>query len=294
MPFNVTVRNVVFTAVDDSETDLISYDDTWAHVTTGIDPDPDETYNQTGSIGRVHSSLTFNFQGIAIIAGATFPSPLPPNANQTLPNVTVTLDSNTPTRVSIASTPGDAFFSAVPLLPSVPHTLTITVDEATDAFPFILDALVYVPPQDLAQAQVAAPTPSPSPAGASSSSDDAQEARFNDILSQLLSARAAKNGPPVGAIVGGTIGGVVLLALLASAVWYFYVRPRRKGGRAFFYAPGKVSDMLADEYDLKPNPFPLDAAPAAPTRSLSFSSTSSRVNAEPLPAGERRTLAGNH
>ncbi|KAI0674024.1 hypothetical protein C8Q78DRAFT_1076968 [Trametes maxima] len=289
MPFNVTVRNVVFTAIDDSETDLISYDDTWTHVTTGIDSNPDDTYNQTGSIGRVHSSLTFNFQGIAIIAGATFPSPLPPNANQTLPNVTVTLDNNTPTRVSIASTPGDAFFSAVPLLPTVPHTLTITVDEATDAFPFILDALVYVPPQDLAQ--VSAPSPSPSPAGAASSSDDAQEARFNDILSQLLSARASKNGPPVGAIVGATIGGVILLAVLGSAVWYFYIRPRRKGGRAFFYAPGKVSDMLADEYDLKPSPFPLDASPAVPTRSLSFSSTSSHANAEPPALGERRALA---
>lgn len=81
-----------------------------------------------------------------------------------------------------------------------------------------------------------------------SGADAAKQQQIQNLINQLKVAQQKERGPPVAAIVGGTIGGVVLLSLIAYAVWYVYIRPRRQGGRAFFYAPAKASDMLEGEF----------------------------------------------
>lgn len=99
--------------------------------------------------------------------------------------------------------------------------------------------------QDVAQAYNASSSAS---IDAASGADGAKQQQIQNLINQLKVAQQKERGPPVAAIVGGTIGGVVLLSLISYAVWYFYVRPRRNGGRAFFYAPAKASDMLEGEF----------------------------------------------
>ncbi|KAH9854478.1 hypothetical protein C2E23DRAFT_726872 [Lenzites betulinus] len=270
MAVNITVDGVTITFVDSTETSLIAYDDTWheipaSNLSGGADGGP--SYG-----GQVGSSLSFNFTGYAMFAAATFPSVLPPNANQTLPNVTVSLDGSTPTRVSIANQDGEPFFKSGPISP-ITHTFSVTVDEATDEFPFILDGFGYVPIQDLEQAY--SPQASQTPVTGLDNALDANQTQIEiqNLLQKLVEAQRKSNGPPVAAIVGGTIGGVILILGIASAVWYFVIRPRRNGGRAFFYAPAKASDMLQDEFDLDPEPYPLLASTRSASPPLSIHHT---------------------
>ncbi|KAI0829128.1 hypothetical protein BC628DRAFT_1417463 [Trametes gibbosa] len=252
MPLNITVNGVTVTIVDSTESSIITYDSTWhevpaANLSGGADGGPSYA-------GRVGSSLSFSFTGYALLAVATFPSPLPPNSNQTLPNVTVTLDDSVPARVTIANQDSDPFFSAVPIAPTA-HTFSVTVDEATEEFPFIFDGFMYVPIQDIEQAYNT--QASQTSTTNADTALDANELQIQTLLQQLVEARKKQSGPPVAAIVGGTIGVVILILIVATAVWYFLIRPRRKGGRPFFYAPAKASDMLQDEFDLDPEPYPL-------------------------------------
>ncbi|OJT05635.1 hypothetical protein TRAPUB_3558 [Trametes pubescens] len=239
---NTTINGISINLVLSNDVPRIAYDNTWQLIPkSGLD---NGSASDAAYAGQPGSTLSFDFTGIALLAGSTLPATLPANANQTLPNVTITLDDQSPTRASAARTAGDAFFSAGPIAPGA-HKLTITVDDASPEFPFILDAIAYLPVQDVAQAYN--PQSSAS-ANATSGADAAKQKQLEDLISQLRLANQKERGPPVAAIVGGTIGGVVLLSLISYAIWYVYIRPRRKGGRAFFYAPAKASDMLEGEF----------------------------------------------
>ncbi|EIW63710.1 uncharacterized protein TRAVEDRAFT_41140 [Trametes versicolor FP-101664 SS1] len=262
---NVTVNGISINLIASNDSS-IAYDDTWQLIPrSGLNSN---TTSDAAYAGQPGSTLSFDFTGIALLAASTLPATLPANANQTLPNVTITLDDQPPTRASAARTAGDAFFSAGPISAGA-HKLSITVDDASPEFPFILDVLAYFPVQDVAQAYNASSSAS---IDAASGADAAKQQQIQNLINQLKVAQQKERGPPVAAIVGGTIGGVVLLSLISYAVWYLYVRPRRNGGRAFFYAPAKASDMLEGEFDLDSDPYPLLSSKTGQPRSPSLDS----------------------
>lgn len=51
---------------------------------------------------------------------------------------------------------------------------------------------------------------------------------------------------PVGPIVGGVVGGIAGIAILALALWYF-LRKRSSGGRAYYFDKPTAGDMLSGE-----------------------------------------------
>lgn len=120
------------------------------------------------------------------------------------------------------------------------HTATLTVLEQTDAFPFALDFFVYAGPYD-----VTVPVGDTQPL---SDNGSASSTGFlNGLLPDIEKAESKSSGPPVGPIVGGVIGGLALIGIVSLVVWYLFIRPRRRGGRPFFYAPAKISDILSSE-----------------------------------------------
>lgn len=127
------------------------------------------------------------------------------------------------------------------------HTVTLTVLEQTDAFPFVLDFFVYAGPDD-----VTIPIGDTQPL-----SDDGSASStgfLNGLLPDIEKAENSNSGPPVGPIVGGVIGGLALIGIVSLVVWYLFVRPRRRGGRPFFYAPAKISDILSSEIGQRISP----------------------------------------
>ncbi|KAH9850331.1 hypothetical protein C2E23DRAFT_887492 [Lenzites betulinus] len=179
------------------------------------------------------------------------------------PNVSISIDSGAPITVTVPVSSEDLFFNVTDL-PVGQHTVKFTVLNFTDDFPFALDAVVYAGPTDVTV-----------PVGSSVSSQQAGTSGFLQGLIPADLENTKSSGPPVGPIVGGVIGGTALLAMIGLVVWYMFIRPRRRGGRPFFYAPAKISDMLSSETaDAKPDPYPLMAPTngAPPPRSMTQNS----------------------
>ncbi|KAI0833434.1 hypothetical protein BC628DRAFT_21664 [Trametes gibbosa] len=224
---------------DDADTKAITYQGLWLHATSAFN----DSYKDTGSLAeKVGATASFTF---AVAAAAAMPTQISDNAVLFPPNVSVSIDSGAPVIVTVPLSNEDVFFFN-PNLTVGQHTVEFTVVNFTDDFPFALDAMIYAGPTDVTV-----------PVGSSVSGQDADTSGFlQGLLPELEKAKSS--GPPVGPIVGGVIGGTALLAIIGLVVWYLFIRPRRRGGRPFFYAPAKISDMLSSETaDAKPEPYPL-------------------------------------
>ncbi|KAI0671697.1 hypothetical protein C8Q78DRAFT_792008 [Trametes maxima] len=276
MPDSFTEGDLIVYAADDADLNSITYNGQWAHLGRSFNA----SYMDTGSIGVVGSSASMNFTGLAVLLYNAIPSDLTPTQRLTPPNVTVSLDNNTPTHVTVTTGNDDPFFQAGPLNAGTQHTITVTIDAQTDDFPFALDLVAYggfrnqSQPQGqqiIAQGQNAS--------GILGSSDGITGASPSGSQSK-------SSGPPVGPIVGGVVGGTALLVLIALAVWYVFVRPRRQGGRAFFYAPGNITDILSSETEVKPDPYQV----GIPTTS---NGPTSQASSQALLAHRQTTLASS-
>lgn len=109
------------------------------------------------------------------------------------------------------------------------HTLVINVTRASDAAPFLLDYIGYIPLSNTTNSTSATSSSLPSSSAASTSTPS-------------TSSVSSKLTTPVGAIVGGTIGGVALIVITILGI--LLLRSRRRGGRAYFYGAERTSDML--------------------------------------------------
>ncbi|KAI0359912.1 hypothetical protein OH77DRAFT_1434300 [Trametes cingulata] len=260
MPDSLTDGDLIVYVADDGDLASISYTGAWQHHVEA-DKDFDDPLNSTVSLPlELKASATVNFTGVAVVAVAGVPLTINSTAARfSPPNLTVTLDGNTPTKVTVPLSTDVPLFKAGPLNADLPHTLTITVDAQTDDFPFALDGIAYAAFRN----QTKPPSQAVLPAGGNSSG----------LLQGLLPGEAGaqgkkEDGLPVGPIVGGVIGGAALLVIVSLVVWYLFIRPRRRGGRAFFYAPAKITDMLSGETaDSKPEPYPLNLPSTTPTMS---------------------------
>lgn len=101
------------------------------------------------------------------------------------------------------------YFSIEDLDGSVEHSLEIRVLNATQQYPFILDAILYVPSNRgaLPATQSFLTTVLPTQTGAST---DSTVTKSSSV--------------PVGPIVGGVIGGLALLLATSIAVWHLCFR----------------------------------------------------------------------
>ncbi|CDO75552.1 hypothetical protein BN946_scf184883.g14 [Trametes cinnabarina] len=246
MAESASIDGLLIYAADDTDFDSILYggkDIVWEHRGFGWN----DAFNDTASEGAPGGIVTMNFTGIVVLAFAALPANLSSHDSDSPPNVTVRLDRDTPTKVTIPVATETPFFQAGPLNDGIPHSISITIDEATDPFPFALDLIAYAVYQNTTKPQSQTSVP--------------VDGNTATIIQGLLSSKDAAqkdNGPPIGPIVGGVIGGTALIAIVSLVVWYLFIRPRRRGGRAFFYAPAKISDMLSGETaDVKPDPYPL-------------------------------------
>lgn len=227
--------------------------------------------------------------GTLVAAAAAMPAQLTAADALSPPNVSISIDSGAPVTVTVPVSSDDLFFNVTDLAVGQ-HTVKFTVLNFTDDFPFALDAIVYAGPTDVTV-----------PIGSSVSSQDAGTSGFLQGIIPADLEDSKSSGPPVGPIVGGVIGGTALLAMLGLVVWYLFIRPRRRGGRPFFYAPAKISDMLSSETgrssllvllrdmlmltpspaiaDAKPDPYPLMAPTngAPPPRSMTQTSGIARL-----------------
>ncbi|KAI0649161.1 hypothetical protein C8Q79DRAFT_495204 [Trametes meyenii] len=277
MPDSFTEGDLIVYAADDADLNSITYNGQWAHLGRGFNA----SYMDTGSIGVVGSSASMNFTGLAVLLYNAIPADLTPTQRLNPPNVTVSLDGNTPTRVTVTTGNDDPFFQAGPLNAGTQHTITVTIDAQTDDFPFALDLVAYggfrnqSQPQGqqiIAQGQNAS--------GILGSSDG--------LTASPSASQSKSSGPPVGPIVGGVVGGTALLVLIALAVWYVFVRPRRQGGRAFFYAPGNITDILSSETEAKPDPYQVGIPTTTPS-----SGPASQASSQALLAHRQTTIASS-
>ncbi|KAI0368596.1 hypothetical protein BV20DRAFT_447065 [Pilatotrama ljubarskyi] len=260
MPDSVTEGNLIVYAADDADLDSFAYTGEWLHH-TDADKEFDDPLDSTVSVPRLPgASVTMNFTGVAVVAVAGIPLNINAStARFSPPNLTVTLDNNTPTKASVPLSTDLPFFRAGPLNADLPHTLTITLDAQTDDFPFALDGVAYAAFRN----QTKPPSQDVLPSGGGLA---------QGLLPTVAQQGAKQDAVPVGPIVGGVIGGTALLVLVSLLVWYLFIRPRRRGGRAFFYAPAKISDMLSGETDSKPEPYPLTLPTSATPTMSQYSS----------------------
>ncbi|KAI0655218.1 hypothetical protein C8Q70DRAFT_893223, partial [Cubamyces menziesii] len=117
---------------------------------------------------------------------------------------------------------GVTFFNSGPLTLGA-HTLDIKIITITDDIPYLLDA-VYLeePVQQATSTAQWVSTVFVTPPAATNLADTSN-----------VSGGASSSSVPVGAIVGGTIGGVALLVSAALAVYFLYFRRRQHGVYAY-------------------------------------------------------------
>ncbi|KAI0328512.1 hypothetical protein GY45DRAFT_1347143 [Cubamyces sp. BRFM 1775] len=183
-------------------------------------------FNNTLSVTRAEGAtvhIEFTASQIVII-GATV---APDNAAQDAGPVSAySIDGNRNSvflfQADAVNATGITFFNSGPLTLDS-HTLDIEVITITDNIPYLLDA-VYVeePVQQATSTAQWVSTVFVTPPAATNLAD--QSNAFGSSSSSSV---------PVGAIVGGTVGGVALLIAAALAVYFLYFRHRRHGVYAY-------------------------------------------------------------
>ena len=89
------------------------------------------------------------------------------------------------------------------------HQLVINVTFVEASMPYLLDYIAYLPPQE-----------GNATTSASMSINPSVQSTFAPIPTVTSSSVSDSGNKPIGAIVGGVIGGVALVVFTALAVWY--------------------------------------------------------------------------
>jgi hypothetical protein len=101
---------------------------------------------------------------------------------------------------------------------------------------------------------------------------------------------------PVGAIVGGIVGGIALIAVL-SILAYYFLRRRSGGGRAYYFGDTGAADVLSGE-GLLDNVEPFTSATSPPPSSAGYrtgpQSAYSDGSSQPLNPTMRQTVGSSY
>ncbi|KAI0375863.1 hypothetical protein BV20DRAFT_1032247 [Pilatotrama ljubarskyi] len=252
------MSNALF-IVDDHNLDSITYEtpDSW-FAKDNIDVALQGTV--TEGLAGAKASVTFSGTAVAVFGIATTVSGAKPPAIQFAVDGKAVQITTAPNN---GSTDFEYPFFDKEDLSSGQHVLEFTVLNATQAYPFALDFIAYLPISG------AAPTASqeivtsflPAPSGATS----------------VAPSASSSSGPPVGAIVGGVVGGVALLVAAAVAIYFLCFRHRRKEQPFFYASSAKPGDLLDDE--AKPTPYEVQGPTGPPTPGLQSAYSATVVSA---------------
>lgn len=110
------------------------------------------------------------------------------------------------------------------------HRLTVRVTFATPNTPFLLDQLFYVP------------TTSTEPRAGVTYTNTAPP----QVTVTVSAVPEPGSSVPVGAIVGGVVGGLVFLAIAALLALWFY-RKRHVSSKPYYYGNAHPSEMLQED-----------------------------------------------
>ena len=157
---------------------------------------------------------------------------LPLNPGQKSPTSIYTLDNASPVTFTApdnatSEIPDYSFFVATGL-PAAVHKLVINITYVETRVPYLIDYVAYLPPESASTSLSISSSANPTNPTIPS---------FTGTLPQN-----SKSSTPVGAIVGGVIGGVALLVITGLAIWYLCRRRSRR--EAYFYETANPTDML--------------------------------------------------
>jgi len=178
------------------------------------------------------SYLTFDFNGTQVwVAGTLYP--LQGGAPWV---VTFTVDGKSPAAVLTGpDAPADqsntGLWGSQTLSGDTQHQLVVEVTSATTNTPFLLDQLLFIPvnPQPTTtQSEVTYTTTTPP-----------------QVTITVSSLPDGKDGVPIGAIVGGVVAGITVLAIAGILVFYWF--RRRRHGKPYFYDSADAAELLNDE-----------------------------------------------
>ncbi|KAK7688892.1 hypothetical protein QCA50_007583 [Cerrena zonata] len=203
----------------------ISYEGVWATVQS----QGASVHASACAGGQTSFSYTFSGTQISIVGGL-----LVPKLNDTDALVsTYSIDNSTPftyrAPTNITADTGDVEFYTSPVLSDGQHTLFANVTSCSSNHLYIMLSILYVPSSITSVASASRTVISSFPTSSNTVSGSSE----------------SHSSTPVGAIVGGVIGGVALLIISAIAIWFFCFRPRH--GQPYFYKSAEAGDLLSQE-----------------------------------------------
>ncbi|KAI0917687.1 hypothetical protein AcW1_007172 [Taiwanofungus camphoratus] len=228
----------------DDQGGRISYSGEWYHMT-------DQQVVLDGTLSAAYttnSTAMFEFNGDSIIEVGVVGAVIPPDGASVLPISSYSINGTSP---SIYVTPdnytqattGIVFFASQPLS-NGPHALVISLTQASDTYPFLMDYVIArVINGTIPFPSTSNPASPTSPVASESATSGATAAPASSAVSSKSSST------PTDAIVGGVVGGVV--ALVAAALLLFFLRHRRKRRTHFDY-PDLLDSGLDPVYVVTP------------------------------------------
>ncbi|TCD64672.1 hypothetical protein EIP91_003785 [Steccherinum ochraceum] len=196
-------------------------------------------------------SLVFNYNGTQIwVSGTLYP------LDGKIPwSVTFTLDDKYPLSLvaqDVYQVQNDTgLWESQDDLTGGQHQLTLKVTFATPNTPFLLDQLFYVPTSTDPRAGVTYTNTAPP-----------------QVTVTVSAVSEPGSSVPVGAIVGGAVGGLVLL-IIAGLLGFWFYRKRRSSTKPFYYGNAHPSEMLQENasgvsfFNTSASPSP--SSPTSPT-----------------------------
>ncbi|KAH8100268.1 hypothetical protein BXZ70DRAFT_179352 [Cristinia sonorae] len=184
------------------------------------------------------SSLWFLFNGTeAWVAGSVYPL-----LGRKPWAIACSIDGSTPTVLFGPDAQSDisntGLWETGKLSADKEHNITVQVVQADIDTPFLFDSILFIPISTQ-------PT--------SSQTDVTYTKTSSPQVTVTVTSAPKPKNVPVGAIVGGVVTGVVLLAI-AGILLFFWLRKRRPGGKPYFYHPADPAEMLDDEHPGEYNP----------------------------------------
>ncbi|CAL1703259.1 unnamed protein product [Somion occarium] len=237
------MSNTQFVAVSDDDPS-IRYEGNWAQLRAG-GGSAHATFCSASS-----TSYSFTFSGTRITVGGVL---LPPNGTATLTS-TYTVDDSQPVTyrapTNTTQESDSVVFFLSPFLSAAQHTLVVDVASCSTENPYIIQLIGYIPTSTSTLPSASyMPTNFPLPTGSAANGASTNESH---------------SSTPVGAIVGGVIGGVALLVITAITLWYFCFRRGR--GQPYFYKSAEAGDLLGQEVKPYDGPGPQSPPSTAPSQ----------------------------
>ncbi|KAJ6594903.1 hypothetical protein B0H19DRAFT_1247535 [Mycena capillaripes] len=271
---------LVYTPLPDAtfETAVLIYPNTDPAVSFGSDW---RTFGGENGTNTKGSQVALNFHGTSASMYGFVPTELPHKSTWS----TYTIDGGPPANFTLQGlsrnyTQYNVIMFTTPTIPSGPHNLVVQYGGDSDHTPLVVKNFYVNTTTDPSGNTTTDPSGSPTSRPSSPSP-----------LSILTSKR-----PPVGAIAGGVIAGLVLLALLTAPTFYYKRRQRRRGDNLSPYSsPMSVVDGEVPPVVGPPNGRPYAfASPARPMTTRLTRERPAAVTQAPLASDISGVLVARH